>query len=189
MTISTQMLNDSIKKISETNSLLDMLCEFEKVIDDADIYAYKNWDKGEILEGPVAVAATTPAAVNVKLLYKGKEMPDPEGAKRLLALECQVKYKKDTLLSPRKVATFDDVDVDIRPDGSQRYKAKTTSEPCWVVEIKMPRRYVDEFNADVVAVDEDNYVDTEATQEQGNATDIANQSTMPMMPPTPGLGI
>mgnify|MGYP007000080192 len=30
---------------------------------------------------------------------------------------------------------------------------------------------------------------TEATQEQGNATDIANQSTMPMMPPTPGLGI
>ena len=52
MTISTQMLNDSIKKISETNSLLDMLCEFEKVIDDADIYAYKNWDKGEILEGP-----------------------------------------------------------------------------------------------------------------------------------------
>ena len=44
-----KMLNDSIKKISETNSPLDMLCEFEKVIDDADVYAYKNWDKGEIL--------------------------------------------------------------------------------------------------------------------------------------------
>jgi hypothetical protein len=38
MTISTKMLNDSIKKISDTNSLLDMLCEFEKVIDDADVY-------------------------------------------------------------------------------------------------------------------------------------------------------
>ena len=65
MTISTQMLNDSIKKISETNSLLDMLCEFEKVIDDADVYAYKNWDKGEILEGPDLKRHF----VNVKLLY------------------------------------------------------------------------------------------------------------------------
>tara|TARA_B100002019_G_C21265059_1_gene598954 strand:+ start:2500 stop:3057 length:558 start_codon:yes stop_codon:yes gene_type:complete len=185
MTISTKMLNDSIKKISETNSLLDMLCEFEKVIDDADVYAYKNWDKGEILEGP----DLSRHFVNVKLLYKGKEMPDPEGAKRLLALECQVKYNKDTLLSPRKVKTFDDVDVDIRPDGSQRYKAKTKSEPCWVVEIKMPRRYVDEFNADVVAVDEDNYVDTEKAQDQGTANQIAADPMMPMVPPTPGLGI
>jgi hypothetical protein len=188
MTISTKMLNDSIKKISDTNSLLDMLCEFEKVIDDADVYAYKNWDKGEILEGPDLGRHF----VDVKLLYKGKEMPDPEGAKRLLALECQVQYNKDTLLSPRRVKTFDDVDVDVRPDGSARYKAKTTSEPCWVVNIRMPRMYVDEFNADVVSVDEDNYVDTEQTSEQGTANDIAQGQGlggMPMMPPTPGLGI
>ncbi|MBM38663.1 MAG: hypothetical protein CMO97_06275 [Woeseia sp.] len=183
MTISTKMLNDSIKKISETNSLLDMLCEFEKVIDDADVYAYKNWDKGEVLEGPNLGRHF----VSVKLLYKGKQMPDPDGAKRLLNLECQVKYNKDTLLMPRRVKTFDDVDVDIRPDGSQRYKAKTTSEPCWVVEIKMPRRYVDEFNADVVSVDEDNYVDQEKAQNQGSADAIAN-TPLPI-PPSPGLGI
>ena len=30
MTISVKLLNDHIKKISETNSLLDMLLEFEK---------------------------------------------------------------------------------------------------------------------------------------------------------------
>ena len=183
MTISTKMLNDSIKKISETNSLLDMLCEFEKVIDDADVYAYKNWDKGEVLEGPNLGRHF----VSVKLLYKGKQMPDPDGAKRLLNLECQVKYNKDTLLMPRKVKTFDDVDVDIRPDGSQRYKAKTTSEPCWVVEIKMPRRYVDEFNADVISVDEDNYIDQEKAQNQGSADAVAN-APLPI-PPSPGLGI
>ena len=186
MTISTKMLNDSIKKISETNSLLDMLCEFEKVIDDADVYAYKNWDKGEILEGPNLGRHF----VTVKLLYKGKDMPDPDGAKRLLNLECQVKYNKDTLLSPRRVKTFDDVDVDIRPDGSQRYKAKTTSQPCWVVEIKMPRRYVDEFNADVVSVDEDNYIDQEKAQNQGSANNIAGGGGVPQIaPPIGGLGI
>ena len=116
------MLNDSIKKISETNSLLDMLCEFEKVIDDADVYAYKNWDKGEILPDRFI----RHFVCNVKLLYKGKEMSDPEGAKRLLALECLNKHNKDTLLF-RKVKTFDDVDVDIRPDGSQRYKKQKQS--------------------------------------------------------------
>ena len=52
MTIAVKMLNDHIKKISETNTLLDMLLEFEKVLDTADIYAYKNWIKGEVLEGP-----------------------------------------------------------------------------------------------------------------------------------------
>ena len=41
------------------------------------------------------------------------------------------------------------------------YKAKTTTENVWVVEIKMPRRYVDEFNIDKVKADEDAYVDME----------------------------
>ena len=52
MTISVQLLNDQIKKVSETNTLLDMLLEFEKVLEDVDLYAYKNWEKGEVLEGP-----------------------------------------------------------------------------------------------------------------------------------------
>jgi hypothetical protein len=51
----------------------------------------------------------------------------------------------------------------------------------------MPRRYVDEFNADVVSVDEDNYVDQEKAQNQGSADAIAN-TPLPI-PPSPGLGI
>ena len=43
MTISVQLLNDQIKKVSDTNTLLDMLLEFEKVLEDVDLYAYKNW--------------------------------------------------------------------------------------------------------------------------------------------------
>jgi len=157
MTISANILNDSIKVISENNSLLDMLLEFEKTLDSIDLYAFKNWQKGEVLEGPTLKRHY----VNVKLMYPYKSMPDPDGAKRLMARDCLVDYKKDTLVTPRKVKTFDDVDVDIRPDGSQRYKAKTKSEPVWVVSIDMPRRYVDEFSSDVVEVDANKYVDME----------------------------
>ena len=159
MTISVKILNDKITEVSKSNTLLDMLMEFEKTLDELDLYAFKNWDKGEILEGPEIGRHY----VNVKLLYPHKQMPDPEGAKRLIARDCLVKYSKDMLESPRKVKTFDDVEVGTRPDGSQRFTPKTESEPVWVVSIDMPRRYVDEFSAQHVEAKEDEYLDQEDT--------------------------
>ena len=158
MTIAVSILDNQIRKISETNTLLDMLLEFEKTLEDLDIYAYKHWELGEVLEGPIM----SRHFVTVKLLYDYKEMPDPSGAKRLMEKDCLVKYQKDTLISPKKVKTFDDVEADIRTDGTVRHKAKTVSKPVWVIEVKMPRRYVDEFNSDIVEADSDNYVDTES---------------------------
>ena len=159
MTISVKILNDKITEVSKSNTLLDMLMEFEKTLDELDLYAFKNWDKGEILEGPDIGRHY----VNVKLLYPHKQMPDPEGAKRLIARDCLVKYSKDMLESPRRVKTFDDVEVGTRPDGSQRFTPKTESEPVWVVSIDMPRRYVDEFSAQHVEAKEDEYLDQEDT--------------------------
>lgn len=180
MTIAVKMLNDHIKKISDTNTLLDMLLEFEKVLDTSDIYAYKNWIKGEVLEGP----KLSRHWVTVKLMYPYESMPDPDGAKRLVARDCLVKYHKDTLITPVKVKRFDDVTLETRPDGSTRYKAKTKSEPIWVVEVKMPRRYVDEFASEVVEADEDSYVDTESLNAEN---DIQSQQTN-MAPDQTDLG-
>lgn len=157
MTIAVKMLNDQIKKVSETNTLLDMLLEWEKTLDSMDLYAFANWDEGEVLEGPTLGRHY----LTVKLMYPQKKMPDPAGAKRLLGKDCLVKYTKDTLLKPRKVRNFDDLVAEMSPNGEQRFRTKTDSEPVWVVEIKMPRRYVDEFNADIVEMDEDAYVDLE----------------------------
>lgn len=172
MTIAVKLLNDQIKRISETNTLLDMLLEFEKALDSMDMYAFANWDQGEILTGP----DLDRHFVTVQLMYPGKQMPDPEGAKRLLARECLVKYRKDTLLSPRKVRNFDDLMVDIRSDGSTRYKAKTDAKPIWVLEIRMPRRYVDEFDTDRVALDVGAYVDLEDAGADAQLQ-VADQST------------
>ncbi len=179
MTISVKMLNDSIKKISETNTLLDMLLEFEHVLDNLELYAYKNWIKGEVLEGPTLDRHW----VSVKLLYRSKHMPDPDGAKRILARGGFVKYAKETLLTPRKVRTFDDITVEVTPDGRNRYKARTDSHPIWVVEIKLPRKYVDEFSTDAVQADEDAYVDLESLNSE---SEIQAQQA-PMAPVTPAL--
>ena len=42
-----------------------------------------------------------------------------------------------------------------------RRVAKTERLPVWIVEIKMPRRYVDEFSTEQVEAAEDAYVDME----------------------------
>lgn len=159
MTISVKILNDKITEVSKSNTLLDMLMEFEKTLDELDLYAFKNWSKGEILEGP----SIGRHYVNVKLLYPLKEMPDPEGAKRLIARDCLIKYSKDTLETPRKVENFNDVEISVRPDGGQRFTPKADSNPVWVVSIDMPRRYVDEFSAQHVEAKEDEYIDNEDT--------------------------
>ena len=106
-------------------------------------------------------------------------MPDPDGAKRLIARDCLVEYKKDTLIKPVKVKTYDDVQVDIAPDGRSRYKAKTSSEPCWVVSIDMPRKYVDEFSSENVEVEEDQYV---------NMDDIGKENELPVQNAQQDLG-
>ena len=63
MTIS-KILNDKIEEVSSPIKL-DMLMEFEKTLDELDLYAFKNWDQGEIFEGPEIGRHY----VNVKLLY------------------------------------------------------------------------------------------------------------------------
>jgi len=183
MTISVKMLNDEIRKISETNTLLDMLLEFERVLEDLDIYSYANWHKGEVLDGPVFDRHY----ITVSLMYKEKDMPDPVAAKRLFARDCLVSYKKNELISPVRVKTFDDVTTEVSPDGRVRTRAKTKTEPIWIVEIKMPRRYVDEFTTEIIEADDDAYVDTEslnkeelASNEQqmtGNAEEFGDEIT------------
>ena len=45
-----KIINDNVKKISETNTS-DMLLEFQGAPDSFDNHAYKNWNKGEVIGG------------------------------------------------------------------------------------------------------------------------------------------
>ena len=186
-----KIINDNIKKISETNTLLDMLLEFEGVLDNIELYAYKNWNKGEVVAGPNLGRYF----IDVALMYEEKDMPDPEAILRLRKNDCQVKMYKDQLVRPKKIKTFDDTEIKVRGSQPRRVAKKDTSN-VWIVEIKMPRRYVDEFSKEQVEAAEDSYVDMEAVQ---GATDqsLGQHDTMPqvdplapgLQEPTPGGGI
>ena len=121
----------NIKEIYESNSSLAVLKDFERVIDEMDIYVYDNWLDGELLYGP----STQRHWVTAGFMWPRDKMPDPLGGKRLTDLGCKVTYKKSIIVQPRKIKTPDD----IRP-GTK--KGKLDNNPIWVVEISMPRKLV-----------------------------------------------
>ena len=43
----------NVESIYSTNSSLSTLKDFERVLDEMNMYVYKNWQDGELAEGPV----------------------------------------------------------------------------------------------------------------------------------------
>ena len=121
----------NVESIYDSNTAFNVLKDFEKVLDELDIYVYKNWEDGELAMGPDIDRHWITCA----FMWDKNNMPDPMGGKRLLDYDCKVRYKKDTLIVPRKITKPDDV----RP-GSK--KGKLDRKPIWIVEIQMPKKLI-----------------------------------------------
>ena len=121
---------------------LGLLKDFERVIDELDIYVFENWADGELLEGPI----DSRHFVTCSFMWPKNKMPDPSGGKRLLDRGCKVLYKKDELLKPRKIKS----PGDYRPGTT---KGKIDAHPIWVVEIRMPKTLIGNFKYGQVEID------------------------------------
>ena len=124
----------NVESIYSTNSSLSTLKDFERVLDEMNMYVYKNWDEGELASGPKVDRHW----VTCSFMWPREKMPDPMAAKRLLDYGCRVKYEKTRLLEPRKVKSPDD----FRP-GTR--KGKLDHTPVWLVEITMPKKLVEDI--------------------------------------------
>jgi len=122
---------DVIKNLSsifENDKAFGILKDFERVLDELGIYVYKNWDEGELVEGPVIDR-------HCVFMWPEKEMPDPAGGKRLIDYDCKIGYEKSTIIKPRQIKKPDD----IRP-GTK--KGKLDKIPVWLVHIQMPKKLI-----------------------------------------------
>jgi hypothetical protein len=119
----------NVESIYTTNSNLSVLKDFERVLDEMDLYVYDNWEEGELVSGPHIDRHW----IKASFMWPKDQMPDPMGGKRLLDYGCRVKYEKTFLVEPRKVEKPDD----LRP-GTK--KGKLDRKPVWVVEINMPKK-------------------------------------------------
>lgn len=119
----------NVEKIYDNNTGFEILKDFERVLDELDIYVYANWEKGELAEGPIIDRHW----VTCKFMWDRKDMPDPMGGKRLLDYDCKISYQKSYVLKPRKIRKQED----IRPDTK---KGKLDRHPIWIVTLMMPKK-------------------------------------------------
>ena len=149
----------NIQTLAADDSAFKILKDFERVIDELDLYVFDNWENGELLKGP----DVSRYFVSCKFMWPRKDMPDPSGAERLLDYGCQVKYQKSSVLVPRKVYK----PADFRP-GTK--KGKIDPHPIWIVEIIMPKKLMQDIFTGKELKDHMKYAESMRTQTTDNLT-------------------
>jgi len=112
-----------------TDSAVNTLLNFERVLDELDLYAFANWKSGELVEGPVYEKYF----VKCVFMWPYKKMPDPKGATRLSEYGCDVSYEQDFFEHPGKVKK----PTDFKPGTKV---PKMIKSPIWLVNITMPKK-------------------------------------------------
>lgn len=125
-------IKGNIQKLFDEGGLQDILLSVEEYLDNMDLYVFKNWIDGEIVEGPIV----SKYWVDLTLKYDADKMPDPRGAYLFHNQGTKIQVKKDVELVPRQVMEPEDLDPET---GKQVLDEK----PVMLVRFTIPRRLVD----------------------------------------------
>jgi hypothetical protein len=140
---------ENIKDIYLSEGSLLTLLDFERVLDELDLYAFRNWQIGELVSGP----SIGKYRVTCIFMWPEKLMPDPRGARRLLPFDCEVKFKKTKMKVPMKIEN----PSDYRPGT---HKARLLEKKIWLVEITMPKALMNDIRTGSIEM-EDEEIDLE----------------------------
>ncbi len=138
----------NIEQIYGSNNALNILKDFERVIDELDVYVYENWEDGELVAGP----KESRYFVECTFMWPRDKMPEPQGGMRLVDYGCEVKVAESQFSQVRKIKTPDD----IRP-GTR--KGKIDYEPIWLVKIAIPKKLMHDINRGYKALDKNKVED------------------------------
>lgn len=134
----------NIRDIYLSEGSLLTLLDFERVLDELDLYAFKNWSIGELVQGP----EVGKYRVSCTFLWPITRMPDPRGARRLLPFDCKVFYKKTRMKVPIRIED----PSDYRPGT---HKARMEEVPVWLVEIVMPKALMSDIRTGSVELEDE----------------------------------
>ena len=128
------LVAENIKNLYLSEGSLNTLLDFERVLDEMDIYAFRHWQLGELVQGP----DIGPYKVGCIFMWPEALMPDPRGAKRLIPFDCEINYKKTSMKVPVKVKN----PSDFKPGT---HIARLVEKPIWLVEIVMPKNLMNDI--------------------------------------------
>jgi len=134
---------DNIRDIYMSEGSLTTLLDFERVLDEVDIYAFKNWEMGELVAGP----DIGKYRVTCTFMWPERLMPDPRGGRRLLPFDCEVSYMKKDIKIPVKITDPSDY-------RSGTKKAKLITKQVWLVEIVMPKALMNDIRTGSIEMED-----------------------------------
>lgn len=134
---------DNLRDIYLSEGSLLTLLDFERVLDELDVYAFKNWEIGELVQGP----DISKYKVSCIFMWPENLMPDPRGGRRLLPFDCDVKYKKQMIKIPIKIND----PSDYQPGT---HKAKIVEKPVWLVEITIPKSLMSDIRTGSIELED-----------------------------------
>jgi hypothetical protein len=160
------LLNNT-KEIFMTDSAVSTLMDFERVLDELDLYAFENWKQGELVEGPVYEKYF----VKCTFMWPYKKMPNPKGAARLAEYDCDVEYKQDFFEHPMKVKS----PMDFKPGTKV---PKLIKSPIWLVSIVMPKKLMHDIEQGALELESGtvDMEDIDQAYETGADNDAVDQS-------------
>lgn len=163
-----QDADDVIKRITDNEDLLSIAIDIENYFDSNNLYAFKNWIDGEVVGGPYVKRYW----VKVVLKYPYKKMPDPEGGLRLLKHGTKIHYDIKYQEQPIEIKSPEDYQPGTK-------KAKMKKHKVWIITLLIPRRFVQNLDAEVMDIYDDevdvNTVDDAQGQNAGNPELAINQ--------------
>lgn len=125
---------DTIKNVYMSDGSMSTLLDYERVLDEADLYAYKNWKHGELVQGP-DIGRYSAKCI---FMWPYKLMPDPRGALRLIKIGCKVTFGKGEIEVPVEIKDYEDF------VPGTRYP-KMNKRKVWFVEITIPFELMDDI--------------------------------------------
>lgn len=138
----------NIEQIYGSNNALKLLKDFERVIDELDVYVYENWLDGELVAGP----KESRYFVECTFMWPEDKMPEPKGGMRLIDYGCKVQFAESTLAKVRKIKEPED----IRP-GTR--KGKIDHEKIWMMKITMPKKLMQDITRGYTELDKNKVED------------------------------
>lgn len=187
---------DTIKGVFTSDGSIATLLDFERVLDEADLYAYQNWELGELVDGP----EINKYSVVCTFMYPNKLMPNPKGGLRLTNVGCEVHFKKTKIKVPIEIKSPSDF-------KKGTHYPKMTEREVWLVRIEMPKQLMNEIREgsidladqtiDLQDLDDayENDLDKESEQDDSMSENSGEQmAPMPGpapagMPPAPGAPV
>ena len=179
---------DNIRDIYMSEGTITTLLDFERVLDEVDVYAFKNWEIGELVAGP----EISKYRVACTFMWPEKLMPDPRGGRRLLPFDCEVSYRKVEMKIPVKIKD----PSDYRPGTA---KARIIEKPVWLVEIVMPKSLMSDIRTGSIEMEDQDIdleeldqayeqdLDKEESQSDARAEDAQQDlAAQPGQQPAPG---